>query len=125
MEEKWRILIVDDDKAILKSFKEILQLEGYTVDLAETGEEALEMSKTNLYHLALLDIRLRGMQGTKLLKILHGEFPNMKKIMVTGCPSLENAIESLKHGASAYILKPVSPEKLLNAVEGVMKKEEA
>ena len=124
MEKEKRILVVDDDKAILESFKEILQLNGYIVDTAETGQEAIQKSEANFYDLVLLDIRLSDMEGTRLLKILHEGFPEMKKLMVTGYPSLENAIESLNQGANAYILKPVNPKKLLGTVEKTLRKNE-
>jgi DNA-binding NtrC family response regulator len=67
--------------------------------------------------MAILDIKLPGMQGTELLAALHKESPRMVKIMMTGYPSLENAVTSLKLGADAYIMKPVNPEKLLDTVE--------
>jgi DNA-binding NtrC family response regulator len=110
------ILVVDDDKQILESLKTILESEGYTVETAETGEEAIKRNKTDFFDMALLDIRLTGMQGTDLLTALHKEFPKMVKIMMTGYPSLENAVASLKLGADAYVMKPINPEKLLDIV---------
>lgn len=65
--EKKSILVVDDDKTILKSLKTLLELEGYSVDTVETGQEAIEKSKTEFYNLALLDIKLQDMEGTELL----------------------------------------------------------
>jgi len=122
MESK-RILIVDDEKDILQSMKEILELEGYTVDTAETGGEAIEKSKNQFYNLALLDIRLPDMEGTELLTKLHGTMPRMMKIMVTGYPSVQNAVESLNLGADAYIMKPVKPKELLKTVEEKLKEQ--
>ena len=122
MESK-RILIVDDEKDILQSMKEILELEGYTVDTAETGGEAIEKSKNQFYNLALLDIRLPDMEGTNLLTKLHGTMPRMMKIMVTGYPSVQNAVESLNLGADAYIMKPVKPKELLKTVEEKLKEQ--
>lgn len=119
-----RILIVDDDKAILKSLKDILQSEGYGVDTAETGRGAIEKSEAQFYNLALLDIKLLDMEGTKLLTKMHSDTPRMMKIMITGYPSLENAVEALNLGADAYIMKPVSPEKLLEVVEDKLKEQE-
>ncbi len=115
--EKKSILIVDDDKAILKSLKDILESEGYSVDTAETGREAIKKSEAQFYNLALLDIKLPDMEGTKLLTKMHRATPRMMKIMVTGHASLENAVESLNLGADAYIVKPVNPENLLKVVE--------
>jgi len=122
--EKKSILIVDDDKAILKSLKDILESEGYIVDTAETGREAIEKSEARFYNVALLDIKLPDMEGTKLLTKMHRTTPRMMKIMVTGHASLENAMESLNLGADAYIMKPVNPENLLKVVEEKLKEQE-
>jgi DNA-binding NtrC family response regulator len=121
--EKKSILIVEDDKAIIKSFKDILQSEGYSVDTAETGREAIQKSKAQFYNLVLLDIKLPDMEGTKLLTTMHETSPKMVKIMITGYPSLENAVEALNMGADAYIMKPVNPEKLLALIEEKLKKQ--
>jgi len=120
------ILVVDDDKNILESFKSILESEGYCVDMVESGREAIEKSKAKFYNLALLDIKLPDMEGTQLLTKLHSDTPRMMKVMVTGYPSLENAVEALNLGADAYIIKPVDPKKLLKVVkEKLTEQEEA
>ncbi|MBS7614569.1 response regulator [Candidatus Bathyarchaeota archaeon] len=111
-----KILVVDDDQQILKSLKTILESKGYEVEIAESGEEATEKIEKNCFDIALLDIRLSGMQGTELLEILNEEFPRMVKIMMTGYPSLDSAIASLKLGADAYIMKPVNPVTLLEVI---------
>jgi len=122
--EKKSILIVDDDRAILKSLGEILQLRGYNVDTAETGREAIEKSKSRFYNLMLLDIKLPDMEGTELLKAVDDTLPKMIKIMVTGYPALENAVESLNLGADAYLMKPIDPKELLEVVEKKLKEQE-
>lgn len=122
--EKKSILIVDDDKAILQSLKAFLQSKDYSVDTAETGREAMEKSEARYYNLALLDIKLPDMEGTELLTEMHRETPRMMKIMITGHPSLENAVEALNLGADAYIMKPVDPEELLEIVEEKLKEQE-
>jgi len=111
-----RIIIIEDDRAILKSLKKILELEGYEVDAAINGEEGIRKCRSKQFDLALLDIRLPGMNGTEVLEVLHNEFPEMIKIMITGYPSLENAIASLRSGADAYLMKPVNPLILLKVI---------
>jgi len=118
------ILIVDDDKEILRSLKVILQRKGYGVETAETGREAMAKSEARAFDLALLDIRLPDIDGTKLLTELHRETPRMMKIMITGYPSLENAVEALNRGADAYIVKPVNPDELLKVVEEKLREQE-
>jgi len=115
--KKKSILVVEDDKAILKGLRGILQSEDYGVDTAETGQEALQKFQNKLFNLALLDIKLPDVEGTELLKIMHKNRPEMMKIMVTGYPSLENAVIALNQGADAYVIKPVKPEKLLDLIE--------
>ena len=122
-EAKKSILIVEDDKAIIKSLKDILQSEGYSVDTAETGREAIQKSKEKFFNMALLDIKLLDMEGTKLLVTMHENLPKMVKIMITGYPSVENAVEALNRGADAYIMKPVKPEKLLALIEEKLEKQ--
>jgi DNA-binding response OmpR family regulator len=112
-ENKPRILIVEDDENIRKTMKNILQQQGYETDTAKTGQEAENKTKDKVYNLALLDIKLPDIEGTKLLAKLHDSTPKMVKIMVTGYPSLENAMEALNQGADAYVTKPVKPAKLL------------
>jgi DNA-binding response OmpR family regulator len=117
MIEKKRILIVDDDTEILSSLRGILEFKGYYVDTAVNGREAIEKSKKEYYNLALLDIKLPDMEGTDLLTKMHRATPKMMKLMLTGYPSLENAVKSLNLGADAYIMKPVKPDVLLKTIE--------
>ncbi len=114
---KPRILIVEDDEKIRKTMKNILQQRGYETDTAKTGREAEKKANARFYDLALLDIKLPDMEGTQLLAKLHENTPKMVKIMVTGYPSLENAMEALNQGANAYVTKPVKPEKLLALIK--------
>ena len=110
---KISILIVEDDTNICVPLSILLQQKGYYTDTAKNGKEAIQKSKAKFYHLALLDIKLPDIEGTKLLTKMHDSLPKMVKIMITGYPSIENAVESLNHGADAYIIKPVKFKKLL------------
>jgi len=118
------ILIVDDDRAILESLAKVLESEGFTADTAETGQEAIRKSAAHFYNLALLDIKLPDMEGTRLLKTLHENLPKMVKIMVTGYPDLENAVESLNLGADAYLMKPVDLEEMLKVIDEKLTEQE-
>ena len=81
--------------------------------LAHDGKQALEKSELRLYNLALVDIRLPDMDGTKLLKMLRQENPEIKEIVITGYPSVENAIQAIDARVDAYIMKPFGPSDLL------------
>ena len=113
MKNKPSVIVVEDDTNIRETLSTILQQKGYKTDTAKNGKEAIEKSKTKFFNLALLDIKLPDMEGTKLLTTMHENLPKMVKIMITGYPSLENAVEALNQGADAYIIKPVKPDKLL------------
>ena len=119
------ILIVDDDETILAVLKEILELDGYTVETAATGKEAVEKSENIFFNLSMLDIKLPDMEGTELIIKLHKENPQMIKIIITGFPSFDNAVKSLNLGADAYIMKPVNSKELLELVGEKIREQQA
>jgi DNA-binding NtrC family response regulator len=119
-----RILVVDDDESIRKTMQVILIDEGYFVDLASTGGEAIRKTKEKAYNVVLIDIRLPDMDGVELLKLMKDVVPKTRKIMVTGYPSMQNAITALNKNADAYLIKPVDLEKLLNTVKDQIKLQE-
>lgn len=125
MDKHPRILVVDDDETIRTTMKVILQDEGYIVDLAATGKEAIQKTQENTYNIALLDIRLPDIEGVELLKMLKDGVPRTRKIMVTGYPSMQNAISALNKNADAYLLKPVDVEKLLATVKQELEAQES
>jgi len=105
--------------------KVILQDEGYIVDLAASGKEAIQKTQDKTYNVALLDIRLPDIEGVELLKMLKDGVPRTRKIMVTGYPSMQNAISALNKNADAYLLKPVDVEKLLATVKQQLEAQES
>ena len=111
------ILLVEDDANIRETLSTILQQKGYNTDTAKNGHEAIQKSKAKFFNLALLDIKLPDIEGTRLVTMMHENLPKMVKIMITGYPSLENAVEALNLGADAYIIKPFEPTKLLALIE--------
>jgi DNA-binding response OmpR family regulator len=121
---KKTILVVDDDKSILRTFTRILQKSGYEIETAETGKEAMEKAEKSHYDLALVDIRLPDMDGTDLLAKLKKQLQHTVKIMITGFPSLETGVKALDEGADAYLVKPVKPQELLVLLEEKLKNRE-
>jgi len=124
MAETFRILVVDDDESIRKVLATILEEKGYVVDTAENGKEAIEKSNAKFYNLALIDIRLPDMEGTQLLTAMKETTPKMVKIIITGYPSLQNAVEAVNKGADAYILKPFNMDSVLNTIKEHLKKQQ-
>ena len=124
MEADRTILVVDDDKSILRTSTRILQKNGYEIDVAETGKEAIEKVDSRHYDLVLVDIRLPDMDGTDLLVKMKKPLQSTIKIMITGFPSLESGVKALDEGADAYLVKPVKPEELLMLIEEKLKRNE-
>jgi DNA-binding NtrC family response regulator len=118
-----RILVVDDEEGIRKSLKTVLEKKGCIVDTAENGQEAIAKSKIRFYNLALIDIRLPDMDGVKLLTSMSDTTPKMVKIIITGYPSLENAVEAVNKGADGYIVKPFTMEKVLDTIKEYLRKQ--
>jgi DNA-binding response OmpR family regulator len=116
-ENEPRILVVDDDKNILETLRGVLEANGYLVDTALNGQEAIQKSKAHVFNLALLDIKLPDMDGVELLTRMRDTVPKMRKIMLTGYPSVQNAIEAVNRKADAYLVKPVDVTKLLATIE--------
>jgi DNA-binding NtrC family response regulator len=107
MDKHARILVVDDDESIRNTVKAILEGEGYIVDLAATGREAIKRTEETAYNVVLIDIRLPDIEGVELLKLMKDAVPRTRKIMVTGYPSMQNAITALNKNADAYMIKPI------------------
>jgi DNA-binding NtrC family response regulator len=122
--EKAKILIVDDDENVRETMKAILEDENYRVEIATNGKQAIQMSNEKMYNLAFLDIRLPDMEGVELLKLMKEYVPRTRKIMLTGFPTIQNAVTAVNEKADAYLLKPVDVEKLLEIVKKQLQSQE-
>lgn len=116
MDKSARILVIDDDRNIKETIIMILEDEGYVVDCAETGSEAIKKTEATAYNVVLIDIRLPDMDGVELLTKIRNLVPRTRKIIMTGYPSIQNAIEALNKSADAYVIKPIDVEKLLSII---------
>ncbi|TFH15088.1 response regulator [Candidatus Bathyarchaeota archaeon] len=108
-----KILVVDDDDVLRESMVNILENEGYIIDVAKSGYEAEMKLLNQVYNLVLLDIRLPDTTGIQLLSKINKYAPRMKKIVLTGFPDTDTAIKSVNEKADAYLVKPFDPEELL------------
>lgn len=115
------ILVIDDERSIRNTLKEILEGEKYAVEVAENGESALEMIRQNSYDVILCDIKMPGMDGlevlSKALKITSSPI-----IMISGHGTIETAVEAIKKGAYDYIAKPPDLNRLLITIRNAMDK---
>jgi DNA-binding NtrC family response regulator len=125
LDKRARILVVDDDENITVTLQAILENEGYLVDVVANGSEAIKKSESTAYNVALIDIRLPDMEGTKLLTRMRDAVPKVRKIIITGYPSMQNAINAVNRNADAYLMKPVDVGKLLELVREQLKLQEA
>ena len=105
-----RILVADDEDSIRWVLSKALGKHDYQVDLASTGTDALELSRKHSYDLAIVDIKMPGMTGLKLLGKLQKESPRTLVVIMTAESSMDNAIEAMKGGAYDYITKPFDLE---------------
>jgi CheY-like chemotaxis protein len=110
--EKKRILVVDDDTDILRVFKSILEKEGYIVETAETGMDALEKIGNEKFSVCLIDVKLPDMDGTELLRKMANDSETIK-IIVTGFSSDEVGKKAADLGADDFLVKPVKAEELI------------
>lgn len=110
-----RILVADDEESIRWVLSKSLGKKGFTVDLASTGTEALALARRYQHDLAVLDIRMPGINGLDLLTTLQGERPGMPVVIMTAESSMKNAIEAMKRGAYDYLPKPFDLD-LLEAI---------
>lgn len=110
------ILVVDDEKNMRLSLKDLLEGEGYEVTTVESGEAALELLAKERFFLGILDGQLGGMSGYELLSRIRREWPQMMVLMITAYATPSLAVEAIKAGAKDYLSKPYAPEQLLHSV---------
>jgi DNA-binding NtrC family response regulator len=89
-----------------------------------TAREAIKKTEKECYNLALIDIRLPDMEGLDLLTKIRETTPRMRKIIITGYPTLQNAVDAVNSGADAYIMKPFDVERVLNTISEQLRKQE-
>ncbi len=112
----FRILVVDDELVVRDSLKEWLEVEGFGVDMAESGVQAIEKLSEREYNLMLLDIKMPGMDGVEVLKAAKEIRPDLPVIMMTAYATVETAVEAMKFGARDYLMKPFDVEALVGMV---------
>lgn len=118
-----KIFIVDDELVMRKSLSGWLKRDGYDVDTAASGEEAIEKLKTTRFDLLLVDIKMEGISGLDVLKHVRENDPDMAVVMITAYGSISTAIEAMKNGAYDYLLKPFDPDELGLLIEKIIEQQ--
>ena len=116
-----KILVVDDEKLIVKGIKFSLEQEGMKVDVAYDGEEALRLAKENEYNLILLDVMLPKIDGLMACQMIR-EFSNVPIIMVTAKGEDMDKIMGLEYGADDYITKPFNILELKARIKAILRR---
>jgi sugar-specific transcriptional regulator TrmB len=117
-----KIIIIDDDAGLGEVLRDIFSQEGYQTTTVETGEAAIKKCQMQTFDVALVDIKLPDMEGTELLELLKKITPTTVLIVMTGYPSLDNAVRSLNLGVDNYIVKPFKSQKLLEQVKAQLER---
>lgn len=117
MPDKIKLLIVDDEVKFLDSIAHRLEMRGFDVTKAINGEEAVKWATARKFDLALLDLKMPGMDGKQVLEILKKEHKYLEVIILTGHGSLDSAVECTKLGAFSYLPKPYEIDKLLETLK--------
>jgi len=121
--QKASILVIDDETIVHESCGRILREEGYEVETALSGQEALQKLKEKRYDLVLSDIKMPGMDGVETLEKMKQVVPDITVVMFTGYTSVATARDSMKLGAFDYLPKPFTPEELLDVVKKAVEKD--
>lgn len=116
-----RVLIVDDERAILRAYSRLMESRGYRVETASDGDEALNVMRRVDIDLVVSDLTMPGMSGIDFLRTAHERDPDVPVILMTGCPSTESAIRAMEYGALRYLMKPVAREVLERALTDAMR----
>ena len=126
MRSHWQILVVDDETIMCESMAAWLREDGYTVDTASSGAEALALARTNRYAMCFVDLKMPGgMDGIETLREMKKIQPLAEVLLLTGHASVETSIEGMKLGAFDYLLKPIKIEDLMTKMAEAFEKKNA
>lgn len=116
-EKKPTVLIVDDDPSICWTLEKILQMEGYNTRIANSGRKAIKIVKNEAVQIALLDIKMKGIDGMDTLQTIKSISSDTNVIMLTACPTLESARRAMEHYAYDYVTKPFDVDFLTELIK--------
>jgi DNA-binding NtrC family response regulator len=115
---------MEDEMNVAKGLAMVMHEEGYEVDLAATGQAALEKFKANGFDLLVADLRLPDMDGMDVVQYVREKRPGTHVVIITGYPSVSSAVRSVKMGVSDYLRKPFTEDEFKTAVRSALKKQE-
>lgn len=120
MDEKTKILVVDDEEVVRLSHIRTLASVHCNVEVVRDGKEALLVMEQRPADVVLLDLRMPGMDGMSVLKMIKQRWPETEVVIITGYPNVDTAKEAVRLGAYDYLAKPVGPDEVINAANGAI-----
>jgi DNA-binding response OmpR family regulator len=114
---KHNILVVDDEPVARQSLTEILRLEGYNVSSIANGQSAVEFIRSEHVDLMIVDLRMPGMDGLEVIRVVNQISPDTEIVLLTAFSSTESAVEALRLRIHDYLMKPAAPSQVLNSVK--------
>ena len=120
MDDKTKILVVDDEEVVRLSHIRTLASIHCNVEVVRDGKEALQVMEQRPADVVLLDLRMPGMDGMSVLKMIKERWPETEVVIITGYPTIETAKEAVRLGAYDYLAKPVGPDDVINVANGAM-----
>jgi DNA-binding response OmpR family regulator len=114
------ILIIDDEAVLRQTLARVLQQAGFEVTTAENGEQGLDFLKTTDFDMLFMDLRMPGLTGLEVLKLIHANYPSLPVVLFTAQPDLSSAVEALRNGATDYLLKPLKPQAIIERAQTIL-----
>ena len=119
------VLLMEDEMNVAKGLEMVMREEGYEVDLADTGQGALDKFRTSEFDLLVADLRLPDMDGMEVVQHVCEKRPRTNVVIITGYPSVSSAVQAVKLGVSDYLRKPFTEDEFKTAVKSALKEKEA
>lgn len=115
-----KILVIDDERSIRNTLKDVLEYEGYGVELAESGREGVAKCSDCRFDAVMCDIKMPEIDGVEVLNIIKTSYPNLPVLMISGHGNINTAVNCIKHGACDFIEKPIDLNKLIAAIKSAI-----
>jgi len=120
--ENLRVLLVDDEEELVETLAERLEIRGIDAEAVTNGEDALRLLLDYTFDVVLLDVRMPGISGLEVLKLIRRQRPNTQVILITGHGSAEDGENGMHDGAFDYVVKPIDIDTLIGKMRDAAKK---
>jgi two-component system response regulator MtrA len=120
MSNNGHILIIDDEAGLRQTLARILQRAGFEVTTAGDGKQGVSFIQVTNFDLVFMDLRMPGMNGMDVLKLIHTSHPDLPVVLFTAQPDLTSAVDALRNGATDYLLKPLKPQDMIDRAQSIL-----